>query len=105
MFAGFLNEVIEVLKYEKTTNNYGETINVLVKEYECRAKVIHASGSRAVINSEIQYPYQKTFVIRIHVPIHEDNLIRWGGKLYRVLSIDRDRNKQQTVVQTEIVNE
>ena len=105
MFAGLLKEKIEVLKYVKTTNDYGETIDTLHKEYEFRAKVIHASGARQVINHEIQYPYNKTFVIRIHVPIHEDNFIRWQNKLYRILSIDRDRDMQQTVVQTEIVNE
>ena len=105
MFAGLLKEKIEVLKYVKTTNDYGETIDTLHKEYECRAKVIRASGARQVINHEIQYPYNKTFVIRIHVPIHEDNFIRWQNKLYRILSIDRDRDMQQTVVQTEIVNE
>ena len=105
MFAGLLNEKIEVLKYIKTKNEYGEMVDTLNKEYECRAKVIHTSGSRQVLNSEIQYPYNKQFVIRIHVPIHEDNLIRWQGKLYRILSIDRDRQMQQTVIQTEVVNE
>lgn len=104
MFSGLLNERIEVMKYIKVINEYGEPVDELHREYECRAKVIHNSGSRQVINSEIQFPYNKTFVVRIHVPIHEDNFIQWDGVLYRILSIDRDRNLQQTVISTEIVN-
>lgn len=104
MWAGLLNERIEVLKYIKTLNEYGETVDTLNKEYDCRAKVIHSGGARQILNHEIMYPYQKVFQIRIHIPIHEDNLIRWDGTLYRILSIDRNRDLQQTTVMCEIVN-
>lgn len=105
MFAGLLNEHIDIMKYTPTVNDYGETVNVLVKEYSTRAKVIHLSGSRTLRNDEIQYPYSKTFVLRYHAPINENNLIRWGNNLWRILSIDRDRGMQQCVIITEIVND
>lgn len=105
LYAGLLNEVIDIMKYAPSTNEYGEVTKTLMREYTTRAKVIHLSGSRTVRNDEIQYPYSKTFVLRFHAPITEDNLISWQGHLWRVLSIDRDRNMQQCVVMTEIVNE
>lgn len=105
MFAGLLNERIDIMKYVSEANNYGEMIDTLVKEYTTRAKVVHLSGSRTLRNDEIQYPYTKTFVLRYHAPITENNLIRWDGHLWRILSIDHDRGLQQVVVMTEIVNE
>jgi len=105
MWAGLLDEVVDIMKYTPSTNDYGEVTKTLTKEYDTRAKVVHLSGSRTVRNDEIQYPYSKQFVFRYHSPITEDNLIRWQGHLWRVLSIDRDRHMQQCVVLTEIVNE
>lgn len=105
MYAGLLNEAIEIWRYTKTQNEYGELVTTTEKVRDSRAKVIHLSGSRTLRNNEIQYPYSKEFVLRIHEPINEDMMIKWQGHFYRVLSIDRDREKQQTVVITEIVNE
>lgn len=103
-YAGLFNEQVDIMKYTPSTNEYGEVTRTLVKEYTLRAKVIHLSGSRTLRNDEVQIPYSKTFVLRYHAPIREDNLIRWDDKLWRVQSIDHDRNLQQVVVITEIVN-
>lgn len=104
-YAGLFNEVIEIWRFTKTQNEYGELVTVTEKVRDSRAKVVHLSGSRSVRNNEIQYPYSKEFVLRIHEPIDENMMIKWHCHFYRVLSIDRDREKQQTVVITEIVNE
>ncbi|MBP5784548.1 MAG: phage head closure protein [Methanobrevibacter sp.] len=105
MWAGLRNESIDIMRYTSAPNAFGEVVKTLVKEYSTRAKVVHLSGSRIVRNDEIQYPYNKTFVLRYNSPITEDNLIKWQGKLWRVQSIDNDRAMMQTVVVTEIVNE
>ena len=105
MWAGLLNEHVDIMKYVTTLNEYGETLQTLTKVYSTRAKVVHLSGSRTNRNDEIQYPYSKTYVMRYHTPIDEDNLIKWDNKLWRVISIDHDRGMQQTVIITEIVNE
>lgn len=105
MWAGLRNEVVDIMRYTNAPNEYGEIVKTLTKEYTLRAKVNHLSGSRTVRNDEIQYPYAKTFVLRYNAPITEDNLIRWQNKLWRVQSIDNDRDMKQTVVITEIVNE
>lgn len=105
MWAGLRNEVVDIMRYTNAPNEYGEIVKTLTKEYTLRAKVNHLSGSRTVRNDEIQYPYNKTFVMRYNAPITEDNLIRWQNKLWRVQSIDNDRDMKQLVVVTEIVNE
>jgi len=105
MWAGFLNETIDVMKYTHTLDNFGDEVDTLTKVYSTRAKVNHLSGSRTVRSEEIQYPYTKIFVVRYHTPITEDNYIKWQDKLWRIQAIDRDRKLQQTVVQCEIVNE
>lgn len=105
MWAGTLNEVIEIYRYDKLPNEYGETVVVKTKVRDCRAKVAHLSGSRVMRNDEIMYPYSKQFIIRIHEDIDEDMLIKWKGHFYRVLSIDADREKQWKNIITEIVNE
>ena len=105
MYAGLLNEKIEIWRFIKEQNEYGELVTKSEKVRDSRAKVVHLSGSRILRNNEIQYPYSKEFVLRIHEPIDENMMIKWQEHFYRVLSIDRDREKQQTVVITEIVNE
>lgn len=96
---------IEIWRFIKTKNAYGEEIVTSEKVRDTRAKVAHLSGSRTLKNNEIQYPYNKQFVLRIHEQIDEDMLIKWEGHFYRVLSIDRNRDLQQTTCVCEVVNE
>lgn len=105
MFAGFLKEKIEIYGFQKTRNEYGEEVEERTLLYTTRAKVGHVGGSRSVINSEIQTPYTKRFVLRIYVPIYDDSWIKYKDKYYRVTSIDKDLDMQQQVIDTEIVNE
>lgn len=105
MFAGFLNEVIEIYEFVRQKDVYGKITET--KQFKCktRAKVNHRSGSRTVINDNIQYPYTKTFVVRIYINIKEDDLIKYQDEYYRVLSIDKDKTMQQIVIEAEIVKE
>lgn len=104
-YAGLFNEKIEIWKFIKEQNDYGEQVTKSEKVRDSRAKVQHLSGSRTLKNNEIQYPYNKSFVLRIHEPIDENMWIRWEGNFYRVLSIDKDRQMQQQTIICEIVNE
>lgn len=105
MYAGLLKEPIEIYDMSSTINEYGERKNELVLTYSTRAKVSHNSGSRTVIDQEIQTPYVKTFVMRVYVPVKDDSWIRYEGYYYRVTSIDTDKDLQQKIVIAEIVNE
>lgn len=103
--AGIFKEAIEVYNYEKESNDYGEMIEVRHRKYECRAAVSHIGGQRQVWNNEIAYPYQRTFIMRYHIPITEDDEIKWNDRFWKVTSINRDRELYETVVIAEQVNE
>ena len=57
MYAGLLNEVIEVYEFVKSKDIYGKITEERQFKFSTRAKVNHRSGSRAVINDNIQYTY------------------------------------------------
>lgn len=104
-YAGIFNEPIEIYKFFTEKNKYGEDVTVREKVFSTRAKVGHIGGSRSVINNEIQVPYMKNFVVRIYAPVFDDSYIKYRGKFYRVESIDEDKEMQQKVVITQLVNE
>ena len=104
-FAGLFNEKIEIYDISSSRNDYGEQVDVYTLKYTTRAKVGHNSGSRTVINNEIQTPYVKNFVVRYYVPVTDTAQIKYKGKYYRITSIDPDPALQQIVVTTEIVND
>lgn len=103
--AGLFKEQIQIYREVKVQNDFGELVSQLQLVYTTMAKVQHLSGTRTVINSEIQFPYHKNFVIRMYVPIQDDDQILYHGKYYRVTSIDPDPELWQKLVTTEIVNE
>ena len=51
-WAGLFNEVVDIMKYAPSTNEYGEVTKTLTREYTTRAKVVHLSGSRTVRNDD-----------------------------------------------------
>jgi head-tail adaptor len=105
MYAGLLNEKIEIYSPTSTRNSFGEQVDEMTLSYTTRAKVGHIGGSRQVIDYEIQVPYQKNFVTRIYVPVTEVDWIKYKEKFYRILSIEEDIAVQQKVIITELVNE
>jgi len=98
MYAGLLNEKIEIWDYTKTKSKEGIVNEGLTKTYTCRAKVGHISGSRTVINGEITTPYVKNFVVRIYVPVKDTSIIKYKDKSYQVTSIDKDPAMQQQII-------
>lgn len=104
-FAGLFNELVDIYKFFKEKNDYGEEVTCREKIFSTRAKVGHAGGSRTVINNEIMTPYLKNFVLRIYAPVFDDSYIKYKGKFYQVISIDEDRTMQQKVVVAALVNE
>lgn len=105
MYSGILNEVIEIWRQSTERNNYGE--EEIRREFykKTRAGVSSQGTRRTVINSEIQYPYQKFFVTRIYVDVKEDDWIKYDGRFYRILSIENNRELQNKRIDVEITNE
>ena len=77
MFAGILNKKIYIYRSVNTKNDFGEEVEAYYEYSSTRAGVSHQSTSRTVINSEIQYPYTKFFVIRKYVDLTENDLIKF----------------------------
>lgn len=98
MWAGILNEKILVHRYTKTKDDYGQekVVDTVIGEY--RAGVSHQSTSRSVINSEISYPYQKRFIVRIYADITEVDEIEYNGKMYLIESIEENRELQNKMI-------
>lgn len=105
MFAGILNEKIEVYTLQKVKDEFGQEVTTPLLAHTYRAGVSHNSTSRTVINSEIQYPYTKFFICRIYADITENDWIKYDDKFYRILSIEENRALQNKRIDVEVVNE
>ena len=104
-FAGIFNEPVEIYDFVKTKSSQGIITESMELVYSTRARVSHTGGSRTVINDEITTPYSKNFVLRIYVPVTDTSWIKYENKNYRVTSIDKDRENQQQVITTQLVEE
>lgn len=76
-------------------------------EYKCstRARVNYNSGSLTTSNEEIFYPVSRTFIVRHYVPVVDTDQIRWDNKKWQILTIDRNREFNNIVIKTALVNE
>lgn len=105
MNAGELDEIIEIYKVEITRSCVGEQIQNYKKIYKAHAKVDHAGGGKRMENYEEVTLYDKTFHVRIYVPIKENYIIHWRGKKFRVLNIDTIYGEGRKIIKTEQINE
>ena len=105
MIAGRLNEVIKLYKPTEVINEYGEREPQFAYCYTTRAKVEFNTGNRVNENNELVFNYNKTFNIRSYVPIDETYQIEWQNKRYRILTLERRREYNDIVINTELINE
>lgn len=103
--AGILQEIIDIYKAHTSISDYNAQDTDYIKSYTTRANVRYDHGNRIDENGEIFYEYDKTFIVRYYVPVTEFDFIKWNGKFYRVLSIDKDRLLQQQTIRVELVND
>ena len=105
MRAGLLTRPITILAPETTINEFGEQVQEYKLKYKTRARVLHDSGSRDIMNGEIFYPYRKSFDVRSYVPVNEFDIIEFEGKRYRIITIDnRIEHTNDKVIVTELIN-
>jgi SPP1 family predicted phage head-tail adaptor len=105
MQAGLLRDIIEIEKVIITKDTYGSDIETYEYYLKTKAQVIYSSGNRNITNSEVVYNYNTTFVIRYYIEITESMRIKFGGRYYRILSIENNKQFQQKTVITELINE
>lgn len=107
MRAGAYNKIVEILRKSVTTTEYGADKVVWNAVRRTRAGVSYLSGSRTEENREIFYAEQVVFTLRSYVEVEDEDRIKYGGKTYRILSINRedDTTRNDVKVTTEKVNE
>ena len=106
MRAGLLKEVISVEKPIIKADDYGAEKKLWINHISnTRANVNYSSGNRANENGEIVYTYEVIFTVRVYHQINEYMRIIWKNKKYRILSIEPNRELQQLVIKTELINE
>lgn len=104
MFAGILNKTLEVYRSTMVKNDFGEEVETYTLNGKYRCGVSHQTTSRTVMNSEVQYPYTKYFIVREYVSILEFDLIKYDGKYYRVTYIETNDELHNKRVDVESLN-
>lgn len=105
MNAGRLNQIITVERPTIIKDDYGANSIHWNNIITTRADVQFDGGNRITENNEIIHSYTKTFTIRYYHKVDEKDRILWQGKHYRILSIERDKDKQNLTIRTELINE
>lgn len=105
MQAGLLNRIIEIYKPETITNSVGATTVNWNFVRQTRAKVRNLSMNRSQEINEIFYPTTREFIVRSYVEIDDFYRIKYDGKFYKIMSIDRRRESNDIVVLCDLINE
>lgn len=106
MRAGLLTEVVTVEQPIIAKDDFGATEHLWKPIIiNTRAKVSYSSGGRANENNEIVFAYEVLFTMRIYHQINERMRIIWKNRKYRILSIEYNREQQQQIIKTELINE
>ena len=107
MISGRLNKCIIIEKFKSTVNEFGEETAQYVSTYKTRADVLYDNGNRVNENGEIFFSYSKTFVVWYHYNnlITELDRILYGGKYYRIMSLEPVKENKMLYIKTELINE
>lgn len=105
MIAGQLTEVIEVHRPTTTINEYGEQSTNYILITKTRARLLHDSNNRELVNNEVIYNKVHTLLIRNYVDIDEFDWIKWNGKYYKILSIIPNKQRMELEIKCELINE
>lgn len=105
MRAGLLNETIKLYAKKKIRDEYGYETTELVIKGQYRARITHKSGNRSNENGEITFTNFDTITVRHYVKVDPTDVIEWDGRKYRITYISRDRLKQATNIEVELINE
>lgn len=105
MRAGLLNYLISIQAPVVVKDVYGANGIDWRDIISTRAQVTYNTGNRQNQNNEIIHCYTVTFTIRLYHRVNEKMRIIWNGNKYRILSINRELNKQSITIVTELINE
>lgn len=106
MQSGILTEIIHIERLQTVNNEYGEIETEIYKPHiRTRANVKYNSIGRTEDNNELFFAQDVTFIVRIYHDIRDLDRILWNGGKYRILSIEKNKQFQQKIIHTELINE
>lgn len=105
MQAGLLRDIVRFQESKTQRDSMGGLSDEWVDVFTKRAEVKFASGSRKLVNGEVFNPLAITCKLRYCKDIHEKMIFIYEGRKYKIISINRDRLQQCTVIQAELINE
>lgn len=91
---------IEIWSMRMGTTDYGRTKPIC--EYKCstRARVNYLTGNRTVEGDQTFYSVDREFIVRSYVPVAYNDIIKFDGDDWEVLSIDKNHEMNDIVVHT-----
>lgn len=104
MKSSDLEEKIDIYSRTVTRVGGGAGDETFAYKLSTRARVNYASGNRTLDNDEIFYDVNRTFIVRRYVPVVDTDEIRWNGQRWQILSIDKNREYNDIIIQTSLVN-
>lgn len=105
MQAGLLREKIAFYRNEAVRDKFGGNAQSWVKVFDKRARVTFKNGQRKEIAGEIVNSSSNTFMIRYCKDINANMRIYYDGRKYAIISINKDRLQQATIIEAEAINE
>lgn len=105
MQAGLLRDIVRFQESKALRDSMGGLSDEWVDIFVKRAEVKFSSGSRQTVNGEVINPLAITCKIRYCKEVHEKMRFICEDRKYKIISINRDRLQQCTVIQAEWINE
>lgn len=105
MRAGLLSEHIIFYRPVKVKTESGSEENIYIDSHHCRARMTYSGGDRTNQNGDIFYSHRVNFEIRQGYDFDELYRIEWDGRMYRILSIEKDRHNMSIMIITELLND
>ena len=105
MNSALLKYPIEIYKLVTVQTPYGTIESTYEYDKTTRAHIMFNSESQVTANGEIWYPTTRTFVVRTsNSDVVEQDRIKWDGKWWNILSINKNDFYGNIEIQAEKVN-
>lgn len=105
MNAALLKHPIQIYALVTTKTDYGTIKTSYELKYNTKAHIQFGSENQVISEGEIFYPINRTFIVRSYVPVLETDRIKWDGKWWKVLSINKNIYYNNIEIVTTLVNE
>ena len=93
MRSGLLNERLTVYTPAVTTDANGATTTTLADSGSYWCRVVHSTRDRNTADTDrVVYNPDIRFELRSSVPIHDNDIIEFGGRYYVIDMIEKNHN-------------